>query len=64
MVKFEKWDFPDQMIRQEIWRSYVQKFISLTIFVLLSYDGLFDFTFLDSFLGTDFQGKVEEKLKN
>jgi len=54
MVAFEQWDFPEQNIKNEIWRNYIQKFINLTVFTLLSYEGLYDIHFFDDFLGTSF----------
>ena len=61
LVEFEKWDFPDQVVKNEIWRSYIQKFISLTLYILLSYEGLYNIKFIDDFLGTKFQERIEQK---
>lgn len=58
LVLFEKWDFPEFSIKQEIWRNYIQKFINLTIFTILSYDGVYDITWFDEYLGTNFKSKV------
>ena len=58
LVAFEKWDFPDQVIKNEIWRSYIQKFISLTLYILLQYDGLYEISFIDYLLGTSFASRV------
>ena len=38
----------------------MQKFISLTIFIMLSYEGLYDFAFLDESFGTNFKSRVRK----
>lgn len=59
LVSFEKWDFPEYNIKQEIWRNYLIQFINLTIFVLLSYDGFYDISLLNEFLGTSFPSEYD-----
>mmetsp|Transcript_5649 Transcript_5649/g.8934 ORF Transcript_5649/g.8934 Transcript_5649/m.8934 type:complete len:153 (+) Transcript_5649:1201-1659(+) len=50
LVGLEKWDFPEQVIKQEVWRSYVQKFINLTIYILIVYRGLLiDISYFNNF---------------
>jgi len=38
-----------------MWRNYIIKMISLIFFVLISYKGLFDTTFIDDVFGTNFE---------
>jgi hypothetical protein len=58
LVEFEKWDFPETIIKNEIWRNYFQKFINLTVFVVISMNGLLDTSYIDSVLGTSFKNKI------
>ena len=41
LAAFEKWDFVDTTIQNEIWRSYIGKLFNLFIFLLLNFQGLF-----------------------
>jgi hypothetical protein len=59
LVAFEKWDFPDQVAKNEIYGAYIQKFISLTVYMLISYDGLYPLDLFDSLLGTSFQERID-----
>ena len=59
LVSFEKWDFPEYNIKQEIWRNGLIQFINLTIFVLLSYDGFYDISKLNELFGTSFPSEYD-----
>lgn len=66
----EAWDFEEYRIKQEIWRNFSIKFINLTIFVVVSFDGFYDISFLNETLGTQFasgtgrgQGKDQGECK-
>ena len=50
----EAWDFEEYRIEQEIIRNFSIKFINLTIFVVVSFDGFYDISFLNNVLGTSF----------
>jgi hypothetical protein len=50
----EAWDYEEYRIKQEIWRNFCIKFINLTIFVVVSYDGFYNISFVNKFLGTNF----------
>lgn len=58
LVEFEMWDFPDQNTKNEIYGAYLQKFISLTVYMLINYDGLYSLDIFDNVLKTSFGERI------
>jgi hypothetical protein len=55
MVEYEQHDFPEEKTRQEIFRNFFITMVNLCIFTLISYNGIFDTSFLDMIFGTNFK---------
>ena len=62
IVKLEQNDFPETDIKNEIQRNFIQKIVNLTTFVFISHGDVYPVdVFIDSWLGTSFQKRIDEK---
>ena len=54
LISFEKWDYPEDVTKNEIWRNFISQMLNLAIFTVIAYKGIYDISFVDELFNSHF----------